>query len=117
MAELVQNIAAHTKEGDWEAIKALSLNPERGSEQHEAASMQPAKGGLRSWTFRESAEVPEIWNKYIPFENLDACDKVIKLSWSVPVEFGVANIDVFYPVAQVEGRYYIRFLRIKEEKD
>ena len=38
------------------------------------------------------------------------------MSWSVPVEFGVGNIDVFYPVAQVDGRYHIRFLRFKEEK-
>lgn len=117
MADLVQAIAAHTKSRDWEALKSLSLNPERGSGLHRSRCLQPAMGGLRSWTFRKSAEVPKAWSRYIPFENLDACDKVIKMSWSVPIEFGVGNMDVYYPVAQVEGLYYIRFLRIKRDED
>lgn len=113
MADLVQAISAYTKEDDWEAIKSLAMNPEAAVERHYQLSLLPKTGGLRSWTFRDGDEVPAIWLERAPYRNLEICEKVIIMSWTVTTDYGIGNIDVFYPVVTHEGHYYIRFHKLK----
>ena len=57
--------------------------------------------------------MPPIWLEQAPYHNLEICEKVIMMSWTVPTDYGIGNIDVFYPVVTHEDRYYIRFHKPK----
>ena len=114
MADLVQTIAAHTKDEDWSSIVRHSINPEAATDLHRSLSLEPSGGGLRSWTFRPGNEVSSKWIADAPYRGLELSDHMIVMSWTVPAEFGVENVDVFYSVVRHEDRYCIRFLKIKE---
>lgn len=113
MADLAQAISARTLAGDWQGLKALSLNPDQADASMKSVCMLPRTGGLRAWAFKAAGAAPAIWGEAVAFEGLEECDFVIQMSWTVPTKHGIGNVDLLYPVVEQDGRYLIRFLKPK----